>query len=187
MTNRTDSFARGDTTNNIGSPSDGGSAWVQQAGVWGISSEQAYESSGDVQCVATLESSVANVDVQATASTVSGQAGLIARFSSTTSYILLVVESSGFTLYRRDGGGFNSIGTWSGTVSSGDDIKLTCDGTSVKAYHEGVERISVTESHNQTETKHGIRAHGAVNWRWDDFSITEVGAVTPFRAMFRGS
>ncbi|HKQ22879.1 MAG TPA: hypothetical protein VJT81_00370, partial [Burkholderiales bacterium] len=41
ITGRTDNFNRGDTATAIGTPSDGGSAWLQLAGTWGIASNQA--------------------------------------------------------------------------------------------------------------------------------------------------
>jgi hypothetical protein len=179
MTNRTDNFNRADTSSDIGTPSDAGSAWVQANGTWGIGSNQALEA-GNSHAIAVLESSISDVDVQATISATHTEGGLIARYSTTASYILLAtIPSTGLVLYRRDGAGFNSIGTWSGTLSTNDVIKLRCNGTSISAYQNGVERIApVTESHNSTETEHGIRISGSPNWRWDDFSITALSTGT---------
>jgi hypothetical protein len=93
VSNRTDNFDRADTTNNIGTPSDAGSAWTQSQGTWGIASNAGYESSAaGAQNIAQLEASLADVDVQVTLSNVSAgaDAGPVARFADTSNYLLWI-------------------------------------------------------------------------------------------------
>lgn len=177
MSNRSDDFNRADSSSSLGTPSDGGGAWTALVGTWGIASNTGYlaTDAGDSQDVAVLDSGTSDVDVQVTLATLTSTPGLILRAADSNNYLLLQTTTSGFTMYRRASGSFTGIGSWSGTTASGDVIKFQGNGTTVKAFHAGVERISVTESSGQTNTKHGIYSFVSTGPRFDDFSITDLG------------
>lgn len=180
MTNRTDNFNRADTTSAIGTPSDGGSAWTQQSGTWGISTNQGYESGAGSQTSAVLESSVANVDVQATINVAAADCGLIARAADDNNYLLLITSTvvGGFTIYKRVAGSFTNIASASFTVSNGDVCKFEVDSSNLlQGFQNGVSKVSVTDSAGSTNTKHGIRSNNVSTARFDDFSITALGAA----------
>lgn len=184
MGNRTDDFNRADTTNNIGTPSDGGSAWSQLSGTWGISSNQAYTSVSTSQAVCVLESSLADVDVQYTVNTYQqNNSGLIARSTDNSNYLLCSVGSGGtgtdpysLIIYKRVSGSFTSLG--SNTYTHGTDtVKFSVNGSSLIGYINGVSKVSVSDSFNSTATKHGMRNDTDVSSvaRFDTFSITGIG------------
>lgn len=177
--NRSDTFDRADTSSAIGTPSDAGSAWSQISGTWGIASNLAYESSTQTQAICVLESSEANGDVQATASVISN-CGIVARVSDDSNYILMEVQVNQVRVFKKVAGSFTQLGsTYSGTVSNGDVLKLSVDGSNnIIAHTNGTARVTTSDSHNSTATQHGIRSHLDTSNRLNDFSFTGAGAAT---------
>src|SRR5438552_14788054 len=97
MTNRTDNFNRADSTTALGTPSDGGSDWIAINGTWGISSNQGYKVATDANSQrAVLESSVSNVDVQATlaGNATSGGGGLVCRLADVNNLIVAAIGAN---------------------------------------------------------------------------------------------
>jgi hypothetical protein len=183
VTNRTDNFTRADTTNNIGTPSDSGSAWVQQSGTWGISSNQGYASAGQTQATCVLDSSSSNVDVQVTWATVGTDDGIIARSAGDNDYLLMTARPSGFndsTLYKKVGGSYTQLATHAASWVNGDVLKLTVDSSNlITCYRNGASLMSATDSAGSTNTKHGLRTNtGAATAKWTTFSITDSSGGT---------
>jgi hypothetical protein len=174
QTLRSDNFNRADTTSAIGTPSDAGSAWVQQSGTWGISSNQAYESASTVQASCVLEANAANVSVQATIATLSAAVGIVARAADDNNYLVATIVPTQAILYKRVAGSFIQLGaTFVGAFSNGDVIKLVVDsGNNITVYQNGVSIITATDSAGSTNTKHGLRANADLTSRFDNFSIT---------------
>jgi hypothetical protein len=180
VSNRTDNFDRADTTNNIGTPSDAGSAWTQSQGTWGIASNAGYESSAaGAQNIAQLEASLADVDVQVTLSNVSAgaDAGPVARFADTSNYLLWIytIGSSGLRMFKVVAGSFTQLGsTASYTAANGDVLKFTVNGSTLNGYVNGALKVGPqTESAGSTNTKHGLRSFNDSASRFDDFSIVD--------------
>lgn len=184
--NRADNFNRGDTTNAIGTPSDAGSDWSQLQGTWGISSNQAYESGSSSHAICVLETSESDGDLQVTMAA-NDNGGLVARASDGSNYILLELSSDTpqMRLFTCIAGAFTQLGsTFSGGMNPGDVYKLTVNGTTIEGYQNGVLRVSGSSSHNQSETKHGIRSHLNTALRLDDFSFTGTGGGTTPKNVF---
>jgi len=180
VTSRSDNFNRADTTNAIGTPSDGGSAWSVQSGTWGIASNRGYTSAASTQGTCVLEASSAVVTVQATLATVGGNPGLVVRASDDNNYIVGVYATGlgpGMAVYKRVASNFIQLGsTYVGTVSANDVMVLDVDASNNIAWKQnGTSRVTAADSHNSTATKHGIRAHEDTTSRFEDFSITDNG------------
>lgn len=176
MANRTDDFNRAD--GGIGTPSDAGSAWVQQSGTWVIESNKAKLSSGTSQASCVLESSAANVDVQVTLSGVMGGAdvGLVARSADDNNHLVIVIGESSCHFYTKVSGTFTAVGSAvSITLVTGDVWLLSLNGTSVVLKQNGTTRKSETISTFSTNTKHGLRSNTITYISFDDFSITDLG------------
>jgi len=178
LANRADNFNRADTSgNNIGTPSDGGSAWINTlSGSWDIGSNQAKETSGTGQVICVLEASTALATVQATATNLGSNAGLVLCVSDDNNYIVGVF-APGFSMavYKRVAGSFTQLGsTYGGSISNGDVFALERDASDNIAFKQnGVSRVTATDSFNNTATKHGLRANSDTSVRFDDFSITD--------------
>lgn len=184
MTNRTDTFDRANSIISINSPSDGLGDY-SGVGTWGIGSNTAREVSSASVDYAILESSITNVEVQATMSALpaNDSAGLSARVVDVDNLIMARIHvSNAFQIYKRVGSTFTQVGsTYSYTPAAGDVIKLVVNGTSVSGYVNGVLRVgpsTVNDAVLQTSTKHGLFAMAETTARWDDLSITEIGGAT---------
>lgn len=178
MANRSDNFNRADSTTALGAASDGGGSWTAHGtSVWGISSNRAYGVSGG-QGVATLEASTGEVQADAVIPVVGTDYGMVIRLNDNDNYWLLALFATLWVIYRKESGGFNNVGQANVTLANGDTVRFEGSGTAIKAYQNGVQKISVTSSFNQAMTKHGLRSNGDSTARWDDFVITDLVAPT---------
>ncbi len=173
MASRLDNFNRADSALSLGTPSDGGSAWVAAAGTWGILTNQGKNISGGTNDIAYLESSASDVDIQ-----VIGIGGatsacrLIARYADANNYLLFRTKAGGWDAFKNVAGSFTSILDVAGTPVDGDTLKMSLSGSTLRCYVNGVQKgTDVTVSDGQTNTKHGIASAGT----YDDFSITDTG------------
>jgi hypothetical protein len=195
LTNRTDNFNRADSAVSLGTPSDSGSAWVVPTASFGISSNQGYKANtASTHEVAYLESSVADVDVEVTLTAIGASAagGVCARFADDSNYLHAQCGTGGTPVYlfKRVAGSFTQLGsTYGGTLVANDVMKLTCNGSSLTVYINGVSRITATDSAGSTNTKHGLYAYSANTDSplFDTFSITAAGGSGPVTVGASGS
>jgi hypothetical protein len=196
MGNRSDDFNRADNASALGTPSDGGASWSALAGTWGIASNVAYKvNAGDAQEFAVLEASSANVEVQATISTLNSDSapGIVVRAVDANNFWNAQITGSGLgatrvQLYKFSSGSPTSMGTSTAAVTAGDVIKVRASGNSIEVFNNGSSIIGpVTDSTHNTATKHGIQAYyagsggsGTQACRHDDFSITDLDASSWF-------
>ena len=179
MPNRSDNFNRADTSSAIGAASDGLGSWTAHSGTWGIISNRAYLVSGSGFSTATLESSLANVEVECTILD-GGDRALCARLQDSNNYLICAVipgAPGAIRLQRVVGGTFTTLASYTGTVASGDVIRFRLNGTALEGYQNGVLRASATESTFSGNTRHGLWSNGDVSARFDDFSITEIATA----------
>lgn len=167
---RSDNFNRANGA--VGTPSDGGSAWIVTGNLVVSSNKLAQGAGGDNRGV--LEASDADVDVTVTitSSSFDGGGGVIIRrdAADATDYVLVSIGSaSQIVIYTAPAFDFvaqnNAL-----TLVSGDVIRVNTNGAAITVYQNGVLRISTTSSYNQTDTKHGLRISSSAD-TFDDFSI----------------
>ncbi len=186
---RSDNFNRADTTNNIGTPSDGGSDWVQYSYDWGIYTNKAYANNIDpfgspFGAVAALEtgSNIAEASVVVANFQLAHDPGLVVRLSSAGNYIVWRIEALATTrIYKVSGDLATELAAFATARTNGDTYSLRVDGANlISAYRNGILQGSVTNSFNSTATKHGLFTDHTGN-RFDNFSIDDdvvVGRVT---------
>jgi hypothetical protein len=182
MAARSDDFNRADNATSIGSPSDGGSAWVDLDAAFGhfmgISSNQGYNPAGGTgRCY--LESSEADAEVEVTittrANTGDGSVnGVMARITDRENFLEWVANfGNSHTLRKRVANADTTLDTASAAYADGDVFKIVVNGTSIECFLDGVSIMTATDSFNQTATKHGVTMQGSTG-RFDDFSITPI-------------
>lgn len=176
MGNRTDTFDRADGT--IGTPSDGGSAWVDLGTqVWRIYSNTAGESTSGATAGAYLEASDANVEVQATITTVGGSAGLSARIADNNNMLLVNIPSGAWRLYKKVAGSFTQLGSTATVTTSTNDVVFlgVTSANAITVKQNGTSRITATDSAGSSNTKHGFYNNADTTTRWNDFTIVVAG------------
>lgn len=162
----TDSFDRADSVTTMGN-TDTGETWVPNAGTWGISLNRAYPIPGGAQLTTVVESGVADCTIEVTLSTLV-DSGVCFRSTDTNNHFV----TNATTLFRKQSGGFTSLGTFSTGFSSGNVIAVVLSGTGIEVFRNGASVLSTTSTFNQTATKHGLRAGSGGSVRFNDFSIT---------------
>lgn len=155
-----------------------GETWVQLLGDWGIDQYQArlVTSEGDTENVAYIETGQAdcNLQVQVTKFGINATAGIAFRVTNVNNRYFARLNSTGSVqLFKEVAGSITGLGSWSGTMTSGDWIRVELSGTSIKVKHNGVVRISVTDSFNQTATKHGLHCDEVALTRMKHFSMDQ--------------
>ncbi|WEK53336.1 MAG: GDSL-type esterase/lipase family protein [Candidatus Cohnella colombiensis] len=168
----TDDFNRTASTTTMGNATTG-QAWEYLKGVWGITaSGRAYAAGGTADSATVVPFGSADATVEATFVISPNNTRLICRATAENAYITVQKGTSKYEMFRRNPG-FVAIGDTgvSITPADGDVVKLVCSGSNIKLFVNGIERLSVTETFNQTTgTKHGIGA-GSASAEFDNFSI----------------
>jgi hypothetical protein len=184
VSNRADNFNRANASLNGSTPSDGGGTWTATSGCNIVSNT--LQITGTPQ-TAYLESSFADVEVQATIFAEGSNAALLFRASDASNHLGLYVIDNYVHLIKRVGGSVTQdpLTDGSGTstadspLSAGDVFKVRCEGNTITVYKNGVQQCQRTGvTFNNTATKHGFYKDGGGSPQWDDFSITEVVVTT---------
>lgn len=171
MASFSDDFNRADS-------SDLGAGWTEVSGDWSIVSNQL--SPGAAGGTIILRTAVAmDTDdnyAQATLSAVvAASQGVWCRGSATLSDgYLWRNDGTSWDLFSVVGGSFTSIGSYAASAAPGDVAKVQAVGTTIKAFVNGVERVSLSNNHVTTGKNVGIRSESAGAIRYDDFSAADV-------------
>jgi lysophospholipase L1-like esterase len=162
-----DDFTRADNATTLGSTPDGRSWEVLSPGsVFGISSNAArrYAVGSNIESVVAVDAGRSDVDVSVTLAVVgSGGGGPIFRATDEGNYWLIDFNASGAKLYKR----VNNVFSLMGTVSSANPLvagtvaRIVASGSTISASINGGTATVVTDSFNQSATKHGIRISGS--------------------------
>lgn len=179
-----DSFNRANNASSLGN-TETGQAWSSiNAGVWGISDNKAYVSSGTgVACIAVSNSinsnAIISVDTVYKSSTLSG---IIFRCDGSDANRLLfkISESSNEVqlIKKVDGVAVTvAVTPFTKVIDQIYNLKVVQNGNSVKCYIDDIEKISVTLSDLIDNTYHGIVAYrvGAVpTTTYDNFKVEAI-------------
>lgn len=174
MTTYSDDFNRADSSNL-------GAGWVEVSGDWSIISNQLSPGAagGTVLLRNAGASSTNNNYAQAKlAVAATASQGVVCRGNANFSNgYLWRNDGSQWDLFSIVGGSFSNIGTFAGAAVNGDVAKVQANGSTIKAFVNGVERVSVTDTAVATGTAIGIRSESAGTIRWDDFIGGDLSSV----------
>jgi len=173
MTTFTDDFNRANS-------SDLGAGWVEVSGDWSVVSNQLSPGSAGGTIILRAATAMATDDnsAQATiAATTAASHGVWCRGNSNiSSGYLWRNDGSSWDLFSVVGGSFTLLGTYAAAAAPGDVAKVQAVGSAIKAYVNGVERVSITNTHVTTGTSVGIRSESTAAIRFDDFTAADVTA-----------
>lgn len=153
--------------------------------VWGISANKAYIVAGEPGTIAFIEADEADVTVQVTVSTNDGSTGiarqgLLFRYSDATHFLFwYFINNNNLQLRRFNGGANDVLSDNIVTAANSHVLKVITLGDQIEVYHNGALLDTVTETVNQTATKHGLYWEvSGINLtagpRWDNFSVTGI-------------
>lgn len=173
MTTFADDFNRADSTNL-------GAGWVEVSGDWSIISNQLSSGNAGGTILLRAATAMASNDnfAQVTiAATTAASQGVACRTN--------INLSTGY-LWRNNGtswdlftlGTFTLLATYAAAAAPGDVAKVQAVGSTIKAFVNGVERASVTDTTYATGTGVGLRADSVSALRFDDFSAGDVGGAS---------
>jgi hypothetical protein len=171
MTTFSDDFNRANT-------SDLGAGWVEVSGDWSIVSNELSPGAAGGTIILRVAGGMATDDNSAQvtiAATVAASQGVWCRGSSNLSDgYLWRNDGTSWDLFSVVGGSFTSLGTYAAAAAPGDVAKVQAVGSTIKAFVNGVERVSLTNTHVTTGTNVGIRSESASGIRFDDFTAADV-------------
>ncbi len=181
MASYTDDFNRPDSSTVTG--------WTEMDDNWSIVSNQ----------LAPGTSTTARILYSSPLSTSDHYAEIVLSNATTTSMGIFAradIGANNFYLWRNNGsswnlfynlsGSFNVIGTYAAAAVNGDVARLQCVGSTIKAYVNGVERVSVTDTQIANGLYVGVRSEASSTARYDNFAAADVvsGNVGAFFEFF---
>jgi len=173
MASFSDDFNRADS-------SSLGANWVEVSGDWSIVSNQLSPGAAGGTIILRAAGAMASDDHSAQvtiAATTAASHGVWCRGSSNlSSGYLWRNDGSTWDLFSVVGGSFTLIGTYAAAAAPGDVAKVQAVGSTIKAYVNGVERVSVVNAHVATGINVGIRSESAGAIKFDDFAAADVTA-----------
>lgn len=162
---------------NRANSSDLGSDWVEVSGDWSIISNQLSSGSagGTIILRAATEMLSSDHYAQMTIATpTTASMGVWCRGNSNiSSGYLWRNDGTSWNLFSVSGGSFTIIGTYAVAAAPGDVARVQADGSTIKGYVNGIERVSVTDTAVATGTSVGIRSESTAVIRFDDFVASE--------------
>lgn len=178
----TDTVTRAD---NVSSPgvTDTGHTWVVPAssGTWGVNTNKLYLPTGANRSLVYVETGVADCTIQCSMYTAGGggdtrRYGLMFRYVDVNNYFYFYWLASGaLRCFKFVAGSATQLDTRNLTPTEGNILKVILSGNSIQLFHNGSSLTTLTESFNNTATKHGlyweVGGNAANTARWDDFSI----------------
>lgn len=169
-----DAFNRANSTSTLGK-ADTGQSWSAITGTWGISSNQAYNPTGDTGAFAVVESGVANGIVRATITARRTTSGIYFRVVDSDNWLRMVCHSStAMDFDKCVAGTVTEVAQVTLlTLKDGDVYGVRLNGTQVILELNG-SRIGSpqTVTDHATATKHGIGMETAsTTSRWDNFQV----------------
>jgi hypothetical protein len=173
MASFSDDFNRADS-------SSLGANWVEVSGDWSIVSNQLSPGAAGGTIILRAAGAMASDDHSAQiaiAATTAASHGVWCRGNSNiSSGYLWRNDGSSWDLFSVVGGSFTLLGTYAAAAAPGDVAKIQAVGSTIKAYVNGVERVSLTNAHVTTGTSVGLRSESAGAIRFDDFTAADVTA-----------
>lgn len=171
-----DSFNRAD--NNVWLiATDTGQPYEVYAGVGGTLSNQVYVVSPATEYLAVVQSNVADVSIQLKIPVQVAYNSIIFRSTDASNYMYFAREADNtYKVVRNQANVYTTILSTGITPANGDVIKVIVSGSLILCYVNGTFVGSVTETFNQTATKHGFYTAGTTG-RLDDFLIENAPAV----------
>jgi hypothetical protein len=180
MTTFSDDFNRTDST-------DLGAGWVEVSGDWSIVSNQLSPGAAGGTILVRAATAMATSDnfAQVTiASTTSASQGLWCRGNSDlTSGYAWRNNGSNWSLFSVVAGAFTNIGTYSAAAVAGDVAKVQAQGSTIKGFVNGVERVSVVNTAVATGTTVGVRSDSTSGLKYDSFSAGDIASTVTGTAL----
>jgi hypothetical protein len=167
---------------NRANSSDLGAGWVEVSGDWSIVSNQLSPGAAGGTIILRAAGAMDTADHHAQftiAATAPASQGVWCRGNSSgglSSGYLWRNDGSTWDLFSVVGGSFSVIGSYAAAAAPGDVGRVQAVGSTIKAYVNGVERVSVTDTSVTTGTSVGIRSESAGAIRYDDFAAADIAA-----------
>jgi len=148
-----------------------------------VSNEASFESAGGSAVAAaraehdlSSDDHYAQIDLTNSASSNGGGAAVRFDPSALIFYMCWAVDGGTYLLYKYSAG-FTQLDTTGITISTPEAYKMEIDGSSLKGYQAGVERVSATDSSLTGDVRTGIIGQPPINV--DDFIAADLTATVP--------
>ena len=177
-----DTFARADNPSVLGTANTG-HVWTAAGGTWGVIGGSAYCSAFvGYNSTAFLESGISDCEVTCTMvvnpTGADGQR-LGIRHTDISNGIVVLSDTGLLKMMRLQAGAYVTIGSVAYTPVNGDVWNVRAVGSQITVRVNNVVVIGpVTETFNQTATKHGLNVRQSVLGRFDNFLVDDLGFVT---------
>jgi hypothetical protein len=171
MASYTDNFNRPDSTN-IGN-------WTESGDDWSIISNQlapGVATLGLAIYASLLATTNHYAEIVIPAATATSM-GVFARSDiAGNTFYLWRNNGSTWTLFQNINGTFTSLGSYAAPAANGDVVRIECNGSTIKGFTNGVERVSAVDAGITTGFYVGLRSEASSTTRYDNFVAADVGS-----------
>jgi len=173
MASYSDNFDRPDSTN-IGN-------WTEHADNWSIISNQlapGLAATSFVTYNSPLDTSNHYAEIAIPVASATSM-GVLARSDvGGNNFYLWRSDGSNWDLFYNVGGSFTSIASYAAPLVNGDVARIECNGSTIKGYVNGVERVSVVDTQIPTGTYVGVRSQASSTARYDSFLAADLASIS---------
>lgn len=175
---------------------NGYNSWSVVAGTWNITDQSVQISSADgdqVYNTTTLSTADYKLTVDCNNISGGGSQNLLARRTASNNFYILFWTISGSTttlyLYKNISGTFTAIASnvnVTGSANQTHSFGLSCQGTAIKSFYDGVEQQSATDSAISSAGNVGLRCGGSGSKLYDNVLVEDIAAAGPNLAKVNG-
>jgi hypothetical protein len=149
----------------------------------GITSNQAEAKAGGGYCQAHRSAEAFNADQYVKATWISGgEAAVTVRGSGDNFYMLYVSTGGSTFIFRRDPGSFTSLVNFGSALTVGDVAELQVEGSTLRAYRNGVQIGTDQSDGTHTTGKPGVFGSDGEASKLDDWEGGNMGGGVVLRA-----
>jgi hypothetical protein len=153
------SFFAPDSANTL-ARAETGQSWTALSGTWGTRRYQAYLSapSGDGNCAAVLDAGVADANISVQLNDVNGGStqGIVFRATDAHNFFFARGFNTNIQVFRIQAGALVQLGSYAGGINEGDVLAVELLGPGIVVKQNGILRLTLTDSFNQSATRHGL-------------------------------
>jgi hypothetical protein len=114
--------------------------------------------SGDGNCAAVLEAGIADANISVQLNDVNGgnTQGIVFRATDASNFFFARGFNTNIQVFKKQAGALVQLGSYAGGISEGDVLAVELVGPGIVVKQNGIVRLTLTDSFNQSATRHGL-------------------------------
>jgi hypothetical protein len=114
--------------------------------------------SGDGNCAAVLDAGISDANISVQLNDVNGGStqGIVFRATDADNFFFARGFNANIQVFKKQSGALVQLGSYAGGISAGDVLAVELIGPGIVVKQNGIARLALTDSFNQSATRHGL-------------------------------